>query len=126
MSKISKVTDSELEILKILWDSQKELSMSEIRNLIKDEKDWDNSTIKTLVRRLCNKDIIISVKRDILYYKPLITRDTYSNFKTKSLIDKIYEGSAKKLISNLVSSDTLEKKDIDELRQIFIKRCSDD
>ena len=114
-----KITDSELEVMKLLWRAEDALPVTEIREKLQKSKGWEPATIKTLVGRLVNKGVVRQEKRNVFYYSPLITEKEYSTWATEDLISRVYNGSARNLISALVNSDGLTQEDLDELRQMF-------
>ena len=114
-----KITDSELEVMKLLWQSDKALSITEFREKLQESKGWEPATIKTLVSRLVSNGVIRQEQRHIYYYSPLISETEYNAWATSDLIKKLYNGSARKLVSALVHSDDLTKEDIDELQKMF-------
>ena len=114
-----KITDSELEVMKLLWQSDKALTITEFREKLQKSKSWEPATIKTLVSRLVSKGVIRQEKRNMYYYSPLISETEYNAWATSDLIKKLYNGSARKLVSALVHSDDLTKEDIDELQKMF-------
>lgn len=114
-----KITGSELEVMKLLWQSDKALSITEFREELQESKGWEPATIKTLVSRLVSKGVILQEKRNIYYYSPLISETEYNTWATSDLIRRLYNGSARKLVSALVHSDDLTKEDIDELQKMF-------
>jgi BlaI family penicillinase repressor len=116
---ISKITDSELEVMRVLWELEKELPISIIRKTLEARTDWEASTIKTLIRRLCKKGVVLATKKEVYYYKYLISEEEYTEYTTQSLIDKLYFGSAKKLVASLANNRKLNEDDIDELRALF-------
>ncbi len=116
---ISKITDSEVEIMRVLWNSKAELPISEIRKTLEQTSSWDISTIKTLLRRLCDKGVVLPDKREVIYYKPLVSEAQYNEYSTQNLIDRLYSGSAKNLVASLLGSKKLNKNDIEELRALF-------
>jgi len=116
---ISRITDSELEILRVLWASENELTFTDIRTILVEKTDWDVSTIKTLLRRLCKKEVVLATKQEVFYYKSLISEEEYLEYSTQSLIDRVFLGSAKNLVASLLGNNKLEKKDIEELREIL-------
>ena len=115
------VSDSELEILEVLWASDCALSAAEIRNILNEHKNWERTTILTLINRLVKKDAIAQEKREVYYYTPCIRRETYVRAETKSFVDKFFKGRTKSLAAALVDSDALTKEDIEELRDYFKK-----
>ncbi|WP_273327081.1 BlaI/MecI/CopY family transcriptional regulator [Vallitalea guaymasensis] len=120
MSKlVSKISDSELEVMRVLWEAGTELPIADIRKTLEIRSDWDTSTIKTLLRRLCKKEVVLATKKEVFYYKPLVTEKEYNEYSTQKLIDKLYSGSAKNLIASLLGSKKLDDEDIEELRTLF-------
>lgn len=115
----SKITDSEAEIMRILWEAKEPLPIGEIREKLEKKCNWDSSTIKTLIRRLCEKGVVMSEKRKVFFYSPLVSEKEYNDYNTKLLIDKIYSGSAKNLVASLIGNKRLRDEDIEELRNMF-------
>ncbi|MCT4565113.1 MAG: BlaI/MecI/CopY family transcriptional regulator [Maledivibacter sp.] len=116
---ISRITDSEVEVMRILWEAEDELPLSAIRIALEKRSDWETSTIKTLLRRLCKKRVVSATKKEVYYYKALVSENEYNEYSTQSLIDRVYSGSAKNLVASLLGSKKLNKKDIQELRSLF-------
>lgn len=115
----SKITGSELEIIRVLWTEKNGLPISIIRQSLEKTSPWESSTIKTLLRRLCEKGVVESVKKEVFYYLPLVTEKEYNDYTTQNMIDRLYKGSAKDLVASLVSGNKLNRQDIEELRAMF-------
>lgn len=113
------VSDSELEILEVLWVADHALNAAEIRNILTEHKNWERTTILTLINRLVKKGAVAQEKREVYYYTPCIKREAYVRAETKSFVDKFFKGRTKSLAAALVDSDALTKKDIEELRDFF-------
>jgi len=116
---VSKITDSEVEVMRVLWEADRELTISDIRKSLEQSSSWESSTIKTLLRRLCEKGVVLAAKRDVYYYRSLVSEKEYSEYTTQKLIDRLYGGSVKKLVASLVGGKKLNAADIDELRSIL-------
>jgi len=115
----AKISDSELEVLEVLWRAKEPLPVGPIRRTLEGERGWDGSTIKTLLRRLCEKGAVEAEKREVFYYKPLLSRRDYQEWSTKSLIQRVYRGNARALVASLVQGDQLTRQDLDELRSLL-------
>ena len=102
----SKIQDSELEVMRVLWESGDPLPLIEIRRVLSSRCGWEDSTIKTLLRRLLAKDIVKLERRGV--YSAIVTE-----------VEKIFAGSAKNLVASLVSGGQLDEKDIEELSTLF-------
>ena len=114
-----KISDSELEVMKVLWRAGEALPVNIIRETLQHERGWEATTIKTLIGRLTAKGVLLQEKRGSYYYTPLISESEYNEWAAGNLLQKLFNGSAKELLSALVRSDELTKSDIDELRRMF-------
>ena len=114
-----KISDSELEVMKVLWQAGDALSVTEIRETLQKTRGWEATTVKTLVARLVTKGVVKQEKRNVFYYSPLLSERDYNDWATHDLIRKIYHGSARDLVAALVHSEGLTQDDIAELRELF-------
>ena len=88
-----KISDSELEIMQIIWEKG-EITSTKIIEELKTKK-WDRNTIRTFITRLIGKKAVgISKKDGKRYtYVALINKKDYAIQKTKYFIDKLFNGS---------------------------------
>lgn len=114
-----KISDAELEVMKILWREERSVPFSDIRTELNSKMGWEKSTIATLLRRLLKKGAVSIQEKEIHYYTPNISKEVYTKFKERSWFDKLYEGSAKKFVAALCQSGELTEDDIDELKAYF-------
>lgn len=114
-----KISDSELEVMRVLWRAGDALPVTEIRETLQKSRGWEATTVKTLVSRLVTKGVLRQEKRGVFYYSPLISEAEYNDWATHDLISRVYHGSARDLVAALVRSDGLTQDDIDELRDLF-------
>ena len=114
-----RISDSELEVMKLLWKAGEPVTSTVIREELQSSMGWEATTIKTLISRLVHKEVISQEKRKVFYYRPLISESEYNAWATSRLINKLYKGSAAALVAALVDSQGLTDGDIDELRALF-------
>jgi len=112
-----KIQDSELEVMRALWEVGDALPLIEIRRILSARCGWEDSTIKTLLYRLQAKGIVALERRGV--YSAVVTEEEYSQWSTKAFVNKIFDGSAKKLVASLLSGGQLDEKDIAELSAMF-------
>jgi len=115
----TKIADSELEVMRLLWREKRPLSFAEIRTELENSKRWSKSTIQTLVTRLRDKGAINAQDHYVILYTPNITEQEYLDTEKNSFLDKVFDGSAKNLVASLCQSGQLNENDIDELKQFF-------
>jgi BlaI family penicillinase repressor len=114
-----KISEAELEVMKILWRERRPVSFAELRVELGERKVWEKTTIGTLLTRLLRKGVIDAEKRGVLYYTPKVTEEDYVQAQEQNMIDKLYGGSAKNLVAAMVRGGRLSDRDIAELRQLF-------
>ena len=114
-----KISDSELEVMKVLWEAGDALPITEIRMVLQARRGWEATTVKTLVSRLVTQQAVAQAKRKVFYYRPLIGREEYSDWAAQDLVDRLFKGSARNLVATLVKSEGLSAEDIEELRSLF-------
>ena len=119
-----KVSDAELRVLEVLWQSDVPLPVTAIRTKLEAEQGWGASTVKTLLRRLCEKGVVAAEKQEVFYYRPLLSREAYRRRSTQSLLDRVFRGSARDLIASLVEADRLSADDLSELRKMLHEKGS--
>ncbi|MEE3395664.1 MAG: BlaI/MecI/CopY family transcriptional regulator, partial [Candidatus Onthomonas sp.] len=57
-----KISDSELDVMKVLWEAEDALPVTVIREKLQERKGWEATTVKTLVSRLLGKGVIAQEK----------------------------------------------------------------
>jgi len=115
----SKISDSELEVMRILWREARPLSFTEIRTQLEDTTDWKKSTIQTLITRLKDKGAITAQEHYVTLYSPTISEEEHVQTEGQNFIDKLFGGSAKNLVAALCRGGKLDKTDVDELTNFF-------
>ena len=114
-----KISDSELEVMRVLWEAGDALPITDIRQILRDRKGWEPTTVKTLVQRLVGKGVLEQEKRKVFYYRPLVTESEYSDWAVSGMVQRLFRGNAKALVTTLVKSDGLSEADLAELREFF-------
>jgi BlaI family transcriptional regulator, penicillinase repressor len=119
---IPKITEAECLIMKTLWEN-KELTSPEIIENLKTNSTWSPTTIQTLISRLVKKCAVGVIKESKGYrYYPIVLEEQYRKEETRTLIDKIYNGSLKLFIKNFINDVDLTDEDIQELKKTLEKK----
>ena len=113
-----KITAAELEVMRVLWRAGRAMTLAELREELTLSKDWNKSTVQTLVLRLRDKGVIAPLdKYGPAQYSPLVTEDEYLLSEEKAVLEKF--GGAKKLAIAMVRNGHLTDSNIEELRGYF-------
>ena len=118
------ISETEWNVMEVVWE-KKNATYSEIKNSLAD-MGWSDSTVKTLIRRLVAKGALgFEEKGSFNEYHALVTREECSLKETKNLINRIYNGSVKMLVTNLVNDSNLSEDEANKLMDIIAKMEED-
>ncbi|WP_170922931.1 hypothetical protein A5821_000374 [Enterococcus sp. 7F3_DIV0205] len=118
---VVKISDSELEILRIIWAHNGRMMFSEvIEELHAKNFEWKNNTILTFLARLTEKKILeVEKKGRRNEYIALLTEKEYLEQETKEFVGKVYEGEVKGLIATLVENELISDQEMDDLKEYW-------
>lgn len=118
---IQQISDAELDIMKIIWDNGKPTFFAFIMDELGSKgKTWQKNTVITLLSRLMDKGFLKARKMGRRNeYTAIVSKTEYQTTQTKSFVDKIYEKSAKGLVSNLIQSDFLTSEEYEDLKTLL-------
>ena len=123
-SVIQQISDAELEIMKIIWGNPQEVTLFPyiMEGLAARGKPCQKNTLIVFLSRLMNKGFLSARKIGRRNeYTVLVSEREYQTAQTRFFLDKIYEGSTKGLVSNLISGDLLTDEEYEELKNLLEK-----
>ena len=115
------ISDSELELMKIVWASGGTALYAQImEELAKAGRAWQKNTVITLLSRLVDKGLLKTSKIGRRNeYAALVTQADYQTAQARTLLNKLYQGSAKGLVATLIQGELLSPADYEELKQYW-------
>lgn len=135
--RVNKITDSEWQIMEQIWayteDIDKEYAKGKAEALRMDKKGisqpclmeqlgnkWNKNTVHTFLSRLCDKGYLKVIKEVSPHsYVPLISREDCEKVERQSFLERVYQGSAGRMVAALVRDGGLNKKEAAELRKLL-------
>ncbi len=111
-----KPTESEMEILQILW-SRNEASVREVHEVLARSKEAGYTTTLKLMQIMYEKGLVdrdASSKTHI--YRAKISRDQTEKQLVSKMISNIFNGSASRLVMQALGNRTASKQELDEIR----------
>ena len=92
------------------------MSTNDVMRVVSKEKNWNISTLLTLLSRLIDRGFLSSEKRgrERIYY-PQVDRAEYMEYETKNFLKKLHKNSFMSLVNTLYDNNDLSEQDIDEL-----------
>ncbi|CAD5902687.1 BlaI/MecI/CopY family transcriptional regulator [Carnobacterium maltaromaticum] len=115
------ISDSELEILRIIWKNDGVMMFSDIVEQLRNKNyQWKNNTIQTFLARLTEKGFLeIHKKGRRNQYVALLSESDYLKQETKNFVGKVYEGEVHGLIATLVENGLISDQEISDLQQYW-------
>lgn len=121
MGNIQKLSDTELELMEAIWLCTPPVTSTELlRQFAEKGRNWKPQTISTFLSRLVEKGALAATRHGRTNkFVPLISAEDYKLLETQHVLDDLYQGSVKNLISAMYDGDKLSEEDITELQRWF-------
>lgn len=118
MAKITRLPDSELEIMKIIWAAGSTVTSDYIMENL--DKTWRKTTVLNFLTRLCDRGFIKCHKDGRFnIYEPLVKKDDYLKEESKSFLQKLHNNSLTSLVASLYNGKNISKEDLEELKRFI-------
>ncbi len=118
--KLDKVTETELSILQAIWEKGEPTSREIAESLYDEVNDPKLSSVQKLLERLEAKGCIDRDRTERAHrFRPLVTKDQFVEHRLQALADRLCDGSMAPLMSTLLLSKGISKRDQKELRQLI-------
>ena len=112
---MTNISDSEWEVMRIVWTLDQAYSADIIKQL-QAKKDWSESTIKTLIRRLVQKGFLqTSQDGRRLIYSPTVSQTEMMYQETKKLLDRMCDMHKGEVLIKLLKDSPVSKGDLMKL-----------
>lgn len=120
MPDMPKISDTEWEIMNILWNKAPLTAAEVIEALQATDASWHPKTAKTLLNRLVMKKALGFRKEGRGYlYRPLVRRETCVSAESESFLDRLFGGSLQPMIAHFVERKKLSRKEIEALKRLL-------
>lgn len=113
------LSDGEWKLMKQLWENTPS-TITKLVALLKDETNWSKHTVITMLGRLEKKGAIkYEDGRKAKLFYPIVKESEVTIEETKGFLDKVYNGSISLLVNTMVKSQSVSKKELEELYDIL-------
>jgi BlaI family penicillinase repressor len=117
---LPRISETEWEIMRIVWKRQPLTSADVIAQLQKEDPTWRAVTAKTLLNRLVRKGALCyeTIGR-VYHYSARVSEAECVTAVTRSFLDRVFGGSLTGLMAHYVESRKLSATQLNELRRIL-------
>ncbi|MCM3290983.1 BlaI/MecI/CopY family transcriptional regulator [Paenibacillus sp. MER 180] len=122
MEKMPKISESEWEIMKVIW-RENPMTAEQIVQHLPEGTDWSDQTVRTFINRLMKKKALGYQKsgRSYLYY-PLISEKECVRAESRSFLNRVFNGAAGLMMTNFLEETQLSNQEIERLQQILLEK----
>ena len=127
MEPIQLMSDSEKEIMEIIWDNGGRIYISELLEAVAEAgREWKRTTVRTFLTRLMEKELLLGVRQGKnCEYRAAITKEEYRSGQGRNFVEELFDGNVKDLLASLLGPEKLETEEIEQL-QSFWEKCRED
>jgi predicted transcriptional regulator len=119
VTKYIKPTESELEILQVLW-SKETASVRDVHEELAKQKDVGYTTTLKLMQIMHEKGL---VKRDDTFkthiYQPAVSREKTQKHLLNKMIDSLFGGSSTQLVIQALGNHKASTLELEEIQQLL-------
>ena len=120
------IPDSELDVLKVLWDRGQSTVREVLETLRTAGRLWSYATVATLLDRLETKGVVTSDRSELAFvYRPVISNQEVRQKRVNNLVEKLYQGEPGLLVLHLLKSHPIDPDQAKEVRALLEDMAGD-
>jgi BlaI family penicillinase repressor len=117
-------TESELELLRILWDKQP-ATVREIFDALNQERPSGYTTVLKLLQIMTAKGLVVRDEANRAHvYRSAISQDAMQSKILKDLSVRLFSGSAAQLALHALAMEPASDTELDEIRALLKKKAT--
>ena len=117
---ISRLPDSELDIMLVLWNHEPPMGRLEIERVVNEKKKLAPTTILSLLTRLEKKGFVSSKKEGKMnLYTPLVTQEEVQAKESDEFVERTFSGSLPGFLTAFLGNKKLSGKEAEELKKLI-------
>jgi BlaI family penicillinase repressor len=118
-TKNNKPTESELEILQVLWE-RTSATVRDVHEELSKIKDAGYTTTLKLMQIMFEKGLVIRDSSNKTHiYQAAVTRENTQTLFLNKMIDSLFSGSPAKLVMQALGNHKASKVELDEIRKFL-------
>jgi predicted transcriptional regulator len=116
------LTDTELELMTILWKLG-EGSVADVIENLSEGRELAYTSVSTILRILEQKQVLKTRKEGKGHiYIPTLQRDEYEKKAVKNVVDKVFDGTPSLLVKQLLDTSRLSEEELKEIKSLLLKK----
>ncbi|MBM3882514.1 MAG: BlaI/MecI/CopY family transcriptional regulator [Verrucomicrobia bacterium] len=120
MKAVPKISETEWEIMRMLWAEHPLTAAEIIERLAARDPTWHPKTVRTFLARLVRKRALDYEAQGRAYvYEPRVNERDCVAAASASFLDRVFGGSLRPMLAHFVEERRLSRSDLAELRRLL-------
>lgn len=120
MKRLPKISETEWEVMKVLWAKAPLSSHEIIEALLAQDSSWHPKTARTLINRLVKKKAVgFAMEGRGYLYRPLVKESDCVKAASQSFLERVFGGALKPMLAHYVEHRKLSADEIRELKRLL-------
>lgn len=117
-----RISPAEWQVMKVLWQ-QAPRTANEVIEALKSESDWHPKTIRTLLRRLREKEAVRAEKRDGVYvFSPAVEEAACVREESRTFLQRFFDGGLQPMLAHFLEHEDVSEEELRSLRKLLDSR----
>ncbi|MCP4901392.1 MAG: BlaI/MecI/CopY family transcriptional regulator [bacterium] len=113
------LTEAELEIMQVVWELGR-ATVRQVHAVINEQRQLAYTTVMTMMNILEEKGHLTKSKSGRAFvYEPAHSKGHVVSTMVDDFVDRVFGGSARPLVMNLVKDSKLSRKDLEEIARMI-------
>jgi BlaI family penicillinase repressor len=118
------LTEAEWSIMEAVWEHEP-VAAPTIQEVLKDQKDWSYSTVKTFMDRMARKGLLTTERiRNLILYRAAIARKDAQRGELTRAVARAFNGAFTPMMQFLLDEHSLSDRELTELEAMIQARKS--
>jgi BlaI family transcriptional regulator, penicillinase repressor len=120
MKKIPRISETEWEVMKVVWDQAPCSAGQIIDALHQHDAAWHPKTVKAFLTRLVKKKALgFKLDGRAYLYHPLVRQSECAEAASVSFLERVFGGSFQPMLAHFVERKRLSREEIHELKKLL-------
>jgi predicted transcriptional regulator len=121
-SKIHRLGDLQLRIMKVLWASG-EATVADVLKGLGAESDLAYTTVATMLRKMEARQLVRHrMDERSFVYRAAVAEEAVSQGMADHLLERLFEGSLADMVRHLLSNREVSREELSKLEQLIVER----
>jgi BlaI family penicillinase repressor len=121
-SKIHRLGDLQLRIMKVLWASG-EATVADVHKAVTADSDLAYTTVATMLRKMEARHLVQHrMDARTFVYRAAVAEEAVSRGMADHLLERLFEGSLADMVRHLLSNREVSREELSKLEKLIVER----